>query len=49
MSVVALPAQHSSNDKSGHGLHEVFTLVGVDLVQVVPDLVPRPNPKDIFF
>ena len=47
MSVVSLPSQHSSNDKSGHGLHEVFTLVGVDLVQVVPDLVPRPNPKDI--
>ena len=49
MSVVALPAQHSTNDKSGHGLHEVFGLVGVDLVQVVPDLVPRPNPKDICF
>ena len=49
MSVVALPAQHSANDESGHGLHEVFGLVGVDLVQVVPDLVPRPNPKEICF
>ena len=45
MSVVALPAQHSANDESGHGLHEVFGLVGVDLVQVVPN----PNPKDICF